>query len=329
MWSVKGNTGTSHPSSEKKIVVRPSGLSEALWACVLDDYLSEEEEGEIKKVIGNGEKTPWYLSPDTVACAGQRPTGQHQFQDPRDAKERGGRACDSSDEGRDGTPGVWDDISSTPEMPPVMWLSVPPTDDEGNVLDWNGDTPEWDGSDHYNRIEDANRGAKRGKRDSNEEIFTYHETTQLAKARSRQSSKANSRSTARSASRLSARYPTTLSNTSSEMMMSRLTPRAVSKSSRSRSRSKSRTRYSRKAPNDEMESRQSNQSPKRESYARRQSMGEQSKSRTRNLQRDARMTATNRASVPISRSTSIKEQHSFKRVPSQGLRARLRDALAG
>lgn len=144
-------------------LVRPTGLTEALWACVLDDYLSEEEEGEFNKILGKPEQVPWYLKPEIVACAATPRTAtprprnrrlrardprESRFVDPRDARARGGRDLDSSDEERDGTPGVWDEASGQ-DMPPVMWLSVPPAPEEKKEPDWDmpidWDTPtDWD-----------------------------------------------------------------------------------------------------------------------------------------------------------------------------------------
>lgn len=328
-------SGSLHRANKNnKTLIRPTGLTEALWACVLDDYLSEEEEGEINKVIGYKEKTPWYLSPDTVACAGPRPTRRRHVHDPRDPKERGGRinANDSSDDERDGTPGVWDDLSSAPELPPVMWLSVPPKDDAADEHDWDTGTDDWDANVTVqpNNMERAVRKrAKSGNRRKSDESSTYHEAVRMANAKSRQPAKPISRNATRSPSRQSDKYRTMSSHSSSDVM-SRMTPFAKSKPSRSRSRSKSRTRNSRNTHNDDLESRQTQQSRRGGSRTRRQSTGRPLRSRTSSPHRDLKKkNSTHRDTSPIGRSTLIKEQQSLKRVPSQGLRARLREALVG
>lgn len=155
--------------TQSKTLLRPTTLAEALWACALDDYLSEEEEGEFVKILGNKEtRVPWYLKNEAV-CAPIRPDTHAIHDDPRDARTRGGRELDSSDEERDGTPGVYDELSQ-PEMPPLLWLSIPQIEESGKDsvkrepdwaavdLDWDAGTTDWDISVQSSRIKKQLKG---------------------------------------------------------------------------------------------------------------------------------------------------------------------------
>jgi hypothetical protein len=116
-------------SSSQRKIVQPSGLSELLWSCLLDDYLSEEEDNEFSKIVGRPTKpqqeSPWcFAGPQTQVIQ----------EDPRSMRIRGG--TNDSVVGRtDGTPGVWSK-NPTPEFPPVLWLNLPPEDsrDDGSEL---------------------------------------------------------------------------------------------------------------------------------------------------------------------------------------------------
>lgn len=92
--------------TRSRSVARPSGLAEALWACALDDYLSEEEEGEFSKILGK-EPTPWYLL-ETKSVWTKR---QNWEGDPRDARTRGGSDIMAQKEIGDAPSEVWDGVS--------------------------------------------------------------------------------------------------------------------------------------------------------------------------------------------------------------------------
>ena len=253
---------TSYHVSRSRQVVRPTGLTEALWACVLDDYLSEEEEGEISKVLGYHENAPWYLNPQAVACTPARNTITIPEQDPRDPRERGGRDSDSSDEERDGTPGVWDDVSSTTELPPVMWLSLPPTNAERNGGNWNVSTGDWDMTVHSprERNEIVLQQRKSSKHHSKGGSSIHHQMSiKSASAKSRQSSKSHTNSNSILSTPCGNSYAMAISRSSSH----RSSPRSRSQSRtdlrRSRSKSQGKSRPStgnRKTMSEAMEERQ-------------------------------------------------------------------------
>eukprot|EP00934_Nitzschia_sp_Nitz4_P004346 Nitzschia sp. Nitz4//scaffold17_size182527//125253//126008//NITZ4_001868-RA/size182527-processed-gene-0.65-mRNA-1//-1//CDS//3329539382//4336//frame0 len=113
--------------SKPKSFVRSTGLAEALWACALDDYLSEEEEGEFSKIIGKKDQSLWGTLQDSNPWV----VRETRTEDPREARMRGGGYEHASGdfEPRDGTPAVWDEASAS-QGAPVTWLDVPPEEME-------------------------------------------------------------------------------------------------------------------------------------------------------------------------------------------------------
>lgn len=252
---------SSQNATRKRQLVRPTGLTEALWACVLDDYLSEEEEGEISKVLGYRENAPWYLNPDTVACTPSRNTRRILEHDPRDPKERGGRHSDSSDEDRDGRPGVWDDLSSTTELPPVMWLSLPPSHETRNNSDWNISTGDWDMTVASPRERNETVLQRQSSKNHRKAGLSIHHQMSLKSTspKSRQSSKSNTNSTSILSTPCGNSYAMAISRSSSQRSSprSRSTSRAEVRRSRSKSQSRSKaTTGSKKAYSEMVEERQ-------------------------------------------------------------------------
>jgi hypothetical protein len=288
-------------------LVRSTGLTEALWACVLDDYLSEEEEGEFNRILGNTEKVPWYLRPEVVACSAtpRKSTRRIRAGDPRDARARGGRDPDSSDEERDGTPGVWDEASA-PEMPPVMWLSVPPEGEAKQEPDWDTpvdwDTPrDWDMNVKLHRMKQQQKKQKQ-KRAGTEDTTDYQSATGSMSSPTRLASK--------SPSRISDLFPTTTSLTSSDHR-SRSTkstkPRNMSKSQATRdTRGKGSSNWETL-----VETRQSEQSRSGDSQSRRQSTETLTRSGSTSPPNDSR-NAKSRDIEPSARTMSSKKQFTSK-----------------
>ena len=132
---------------------RLAGLNEALWACFLDDYLSEEEEGELSKIVGRKEEL-------SLLCFQEQ---THRInEDPRTVKARGCLDDDDSFEYRNGgTPGVWND-APTPEMPPIIWLAVP-TETEEETIKYEPKTQQTDHKEDKNIFQQAHKRLMRGR----------------------------------------------------------------------------------------------------------------------------------------------------------------------
>jgi hypothetical protein len=109
------------------IAAVPTGLSEALWACVLDDYLSEEEQSEV----------PWMSRSQAMSSASIRVVGA-AF-DLRDARSRRGTMGDSLDENehRYVTSITHNDSVGSQQR----WFAQPP---EEKTVDMTENEPDWD-----------------------------------------------------------------------------------------------------------------------------------------------------------------------------------------
>lgn len=127
---------------------KPSGISEALWACLLDDYLSEEEDNEFSKIVGVNSmrsRSAWFLP--SLGQASRRRASRNI--DPRDVRVRGGPDDDEQPETAFGTGEKDVDERSRvddAEMPPLTWLSVPSSDmDDGkkSIRSRRNGTDEW------------------------------------------------------------------------------------------------------------------------------------------------------------------------------------------
>ena len=97
------------------------GLQDALWACVLDDYLSDEDE-EFSKIVN---------APRNAYCVGI--SSPESFDDPR--MKRGGDGASWEHAAVDGTPGIWH-VGSKNELPPLMWLNLPIEGRSGDEINW-------------------------------------------------------------------------------------------------------------------------------------------------------------------------------------------------
>ena len=116
----------STKSTAKRRRMRPTGINEALWACFLDDYLSEEEADEFSKIVGKREDSLWSWANENIPCGPQVVNkAVEEREDPRSRKARGGVDDDRLIPATDGTPAVWSDETSH-TLPPVMWLDLPP-----------------------------------------------------------------------------------------------------------------------------------------------------------------------------------------------------------
>jgi hypothetical protein len=215
---------------------RPSGLSEALWACALDDYLSEEEDGEHSKIVGDSEAAPWWYRSSIDAPPKVQPA------DPRDANARNGRG--------DNNPGTWSN-NTTPEMPPVLWLPLPESSqDDGRGAtrllepDWDEDVPQ---KRHQKRQQKAlglppcgpSRSTRQGKDLDSKSLSSRGRSL----ARSRRRSKAGSKAGSRAGSRIGSREDQSQSTRKSTRSKSRSRT-----SSKSRGRSRSRVRSEHRQP---------------------------------------------------------------------------------
>jgi hypothetical protein len=157
------------------------GLHEALWACVLDDYVDEDEEKEFSMIIGEPyQQTSCLTFPGSTTVADPR-----LRVDPRSVAARGG-PTDGSYNGSvrriDGTPGIYRD-SVTNEEPPFMRLALPPKSQETEDVDWSELPDDW-----QDRLETFEQKKKRGRSRS----MQVSKTLSMSRARSRGASRAGS-----------------------------------------------------------------------------------------------------------------------------------------
>jgi hypothetical protein len=112
--------------SSRRQIARPAGIAEYLWSCVLDDYLSEEEENEFSRIIGRREGTPFF-------CGQRNAPSIREGEDPRSVRIRGGSVSSIVAGAADGTPGVWS--NDVPDVAPMVWLALPQdvTDDASEL----------------------------------------------------------------------------------------------------------------------------------------------------------------------------------------------------
>ena len=148
------------------------GLHEALWACVLDDYVDEEEEKAFSMIIGEQQQQTACLTfPRSKIVA-----------DPRSVAARGGPSDGSSDgivRRLDGTPGVYSD-SVTNEEAPIMWLALPSKTED---IDWSELPDDW-----QDRLDNFEQKEKRGRSRS----IQVSNTLSMSRASSRGTSRAGS-----------------------------------------------------------------------------------------------------------------------------------------
>jgi hypothetical protein len=155
------------------------GLHEALWACVLDDYVDEEEEKEFSMIIGEPQQQTACLNfPRSNTFADPR-----MGVDPRSVAARGGPSDGSYDgvvRRLDGTPGIYSD-SVTNEEPPFMWLALPSKPEEPEDIDWSELPDDW-----QDRLDNFEQKDKRGRSRS----IQVSKTLSMSRARSRGASRA-------------------------------------------------------------------------------------------------------------------------------------------
>ena len=149
------------------------GLHEALWACVLDDYVDEEEEKAFSMIIGEQQQQ--------TACLTFPPRSKIVV-DPRSVAARGGPS-DGSFDGTvrrlDGTPGIYSD-SVTNEEAPIMWLALPSKTED---IDWSELPDDW-----QDRLDNFEQKEKRGRSRS----IQVSNTLFMSRASSRGASRAES-----------------------------------------------------------------------------------------------------------------------------------------
>jgi hypothetical protein len=173
---------SSKANSRMKSSRAPScrgGLHEALWACVLDDYVDEEEERAFSMIIGEQQQQTACLTfPRSKISA-----------DPRSVAARGGPS-DESYAGIvrrfDGTPGIYSD-SVTNEEPPFMWLALPPKTED---IDWSELPDDW-----KDRLDNFEQKEKRGRSRSIQVSNTLSVSRASSRGASRAGSMARSQST--------------------------------------------------------------------------------------------------------------------------------------
>ena len=95
-----------------------SGINDLIWACVLNDYVTEEDEKEFTEMVGAQRLNILQVPCAAVPCA---PDELPQV-DPRDVKSRGGPQYEARRRSH-GTPGIYSDVSSH-DTPPLLWLSL-------------------------------------------------------------------------------------------------------------------------------------------------------------------------------------------------------------
>ena len=94
-----------------------SGINDLIWACVLNDYVTEEDEKEFTEMVGAQRLNILQVPCAAVPCAPVEPPKV----DPRDIKSRGGPQYGAPRRSA-GTPGIYSDVSSH-DTPPLLWLS--------------------------------------------------------------------------------------------------------------------------------------------------------------------------------------------------------------
>jgi hypothetical protein len=169
------NMASSKKNGSMKSSRAPScrgGLHEALWACVLDDYVDEDEEKAFSMIIGEQQQQTACLTfPRSKTVA-----------DPRSVAARGGPSDGSYDgivRRLDGTPGIYSD-SVTNEEPPFMWLALPPKTED---IDWSELPDDW-----QDRLDNFEQKDKRGRSRS----IQVSNTLSMSRASSRGASRAGS-----------------------------------------------------------------------------------------------------------------------------------------
>jgi hypothetical protein len=175
--SVDNNNMTSSKANGSVISSRApacrGGLHEALWACVLDDYVDEEEEKAFSMIIGEQQQQTACLTfPSSKTIA-----------DPRSVAARGGPGeglYDGNVRRLDGTPGIYSD-SVTNEEPPFMWLALPSKTED---IDWSELPDDWQA-----RLDNFEQKDKRGRSRS----IRVSNTQSTSRASSKKKSRSKSR----------------------------------------------------------------------------------------------------------------------------------------
>jgi hypothetical protein len=114
----------------------PPRINDALWSCMLDDYVPEDDEQEFHEMLGA--PVAQQQASCFLACAPDEPAGRRKGDriDPRDVLSRGGLSHMSHSLRRNGTPGIYSGAAN-PEAP-FVWLTVPSdtTFDDEKGLQW-------------------------------------------------------------------------------------------------------------------------------------------------------------------------------------------------
>ena len=112
-----------------------SSVNDLIWGCVLNDYVTEEEEQEFTEMVGARKRPNIFQAPCTsLPCSPEEPPEI----DPRDIKSRGGPQYGARRRS-DGTPGIYSDVSSN-DTPPLLWLSLHGDDNSQDAIQPRGRT---------------------------------------------------------------------------------------------------------------------------------------------------------------------------------------------